>query len=155
MNATQTDLNIVTDIPRLKSEFPYVKAWRERYPHIPNPIIVDDIKPIRSQFALKCLKEIEDNPGAFKDKNGAIKFTMFLMPYNPHSKVDQGLEKNIESWNGQRCLPFGDLYHLRATSGGQRLNIKNALGVMSYLAKELKGRLLRDPESMRWMVVKI
>jgi len=113
MNATQTDLDALHDIPRVKSEIPYVRAWRNRYPHIPNPIFVDDVKPVNCALAHICLAHIQRHPEAYRGKDGALKFTLFLMPYNPSSKIDRSLQNRVECWNGQRVIPFGDVYHIQ------------------------------------------
>jgi len=154
MNYAQSDLATIAPgaIAKQKEDIAYVTAWRARYPSIPNPIFVNDITPRNCSLGHVCLAYIRRHPDEYKGKDGTIKITLFTMPYNPSSKVDQGLKNSIETWNGRRVLPFGDIYHIQG-SKGRRPDVKTASGIMAFLADQLNGRLLRDFDNQRWMVV--
>jgi len=147
--STQTALSTIHNIPKTKTDLPYREAWASRYSDL-EPVFCDNVKPLDCALAHTCLEHIKKCPGAYKGRTGALLFTLFLMPFNPTSKIDQGLIEHVETWRGSRVLPFGDVYYL---AKGKRPSVKTALGILMFLARELDGRLLSDKEGRRWSVI--
>jgi len=149
--STQMALDTIHNIPKTKTDLPYIEAWRSRYSDL-EPVFVDSVKPINCALGHICLAHIRRHPEVHRGRTGAIIFSLFLMPFNPTSKIDRELINCVESYQGKRVLPWGDLYAIWSGKG-KRPGIKTSLGILSFLSHELNGRLLSDKERTRWAVV--
>ncbi len=114
----------------------YINVWKGTYGDTMPGMFCDDIEPVDvpfSKFALSDLRcRLNDLAGT---DSRAVKIQMFLL-------------------NGK---PYGEVYSIWDSEGSDkgfpRPDLEKGVGIMSYLARELGGRLLKDPMDTKWMVV--
>lgn len=114
----------------------YFRVWRETYGPTSECRFLGDVKPVDTPLSNLILTEVKRRMNDFLSADSrAVKLQMFLLDKQPYGEIY-------------------DIWEKKNTSGEfKRPSVKEGLGIMSFLAGNLKGRLLCNADDTKWMVV--